>query len=141
MAMRAHGGCGPAAALDDGGDGDQGEGVGGAVADLAIELPARRRRRQDHGGDHLAGFQAVLDMRRGARQAMQLGERRGCGSRRRALIVSIRCIERDERHRHVGRMDRDAGLAGPEDRVHPVEPADRGTARSGRALLHGMPRS
>ena len=48
-----------------------------------------------------------------------------------------RRVERGQRHAHIGRMRRDARLAGAEDRVHAVEPPNGRAAAAGLALIAG----
>ena len=46
-------------------------------------------------------------------------------------------FERGERHAHVGRMRRDAGFAGAEDRIDAVDALDRRAAAAGLAFVAG----
>ena len=44
-------------------------------------------------------------------------------------------VQRRQRHAHVGRMGGDAGFAGAEDRVHPIEPGEGGATAARLALI------
>src|ERR1700678_1119957 len=83
------------------------EGVGFAVADLQIGRGfAERRGRHARSNDHLVGCQYMIDMGAVARPTMQLGNR---DAARTAEAQSIDGgIHRDERHRPVTGIGRDA---------------------------------
>ena len=50
------------------------------------------------------------------------------------------CVERGQRNAHVGRMRRDAGVAGAKDRMTAVDAADRRAAAARLALVAGRRR-
>ncbi len=117
-----------AVALHDRGDGDQREGVGSAVAHLAIDVRAADRLGQRHRRDQLARLERVLDVRRVPGQAMEVGDR----DRARRAVGPHRLdrrVERAHRDRHVARVRRDAGIAHADDGVLPAEAADRARSR------------
>ena len=70
MGDAADGEAARAVLAEDRGDRDQGEGVGGAVADLAIDVAAANRRGEGDRGDQLARLEIVVDMGRVAGQAI-----------------------------------------------------------------------
>ena len=78
-------------------------------------------------------MQVGVALRRVAGQAMELGEcdRALAG---RAGHMHLR-LQHRQRHAHVRGMRGDAGIAGPEDRVHPVEAVDRRAAAAWLALV------
>jgi hypothetical protein len=115
----------------------QGEGVGGAVAHLAVDLHPARRRRQDDGGDQLAGTQRGLDLGAVAGQAVELGDRDAPPRAVRGHGLHLG-IERAHGDRHVGGVGGDAPVAGAEHRVDAVEPLQRGAAGAGLALVAGL---
>ena len=119
---------------DDDGDGDQREFVGSPVAHLAVELPPRRRGRQDHARDHLARLEHGLDVRRLARQPVEVADRDAAGRSVGAEQLDLR-VQHRHRDGHVGGMDGDARVARAEDRVNPVEAADRRAAGAGGPLV------
>ena len=85
-----------------------------------------------------SGLQIGVALRRRPGQAMEVGKRH------RALAAGPRDmnlgVQRRKRHAHVGRMRRNAVLAGTEDGVHAVEPVARGAAAAGLALIAGRRR-
>jgi hypothetical protein len=126
-----------AVALHDGGHRDQREGIGGAVAHLAVDVRAAHRARQRHGGDQLAALQVGLDVRRVAGQAVEVGDR----DHARAAVGPHgfhRGVEHAHGHGHVARVRGDAGLAGADDRVLAADAADGAAAAAGLALVAGL---
>ena len=117
-------------------DRDQREGIGQPVADFQVGVVAgKTRRRQFDRGDDFVRLQVGVDLRRVARQAVEIAERNHAlaGGTGDAHLG----IERGERHAHVGRMRGDAVFAGAEDGVNAVDAADRRAARAGLALVAG----
>ena len=109
---------------------------GGAVAHLEImRAPRHGAGRHRDGRDHLARFEHCLDVRRIARQPVQVDERH------RALPVGPTHldgrIERDQRDREVGRLGSDTILARAEHRMPTVLAADGGAAGARRTLVAG----
>ncbi len=95
--------------LDDCRDGDQGEGVGGAVAHLGVGLPA---------ATGLGSVTAVINSPGSGRSRPPACRRAGGGSRRsgwrgrrRPAHRLDRRVEHAHGHRHVARVGGDAGLA------------------------------
>jgi len=108
--------------------------VGGSIANLTVDLHARRWRRERHGRDNLVCLQRRLDLRCVSGQAMEL-----CDRNNPAFSLCINClhagVERSHRNRHVGWICGYALVAGAEDGVDSVEAAERRTARAGIALV------
>ena len=102
--------------LERGGDRDEGERVGGAVADLQVGVVLG----EAFGGqldrrDELVRCEVGVEVRRVAGQAMELGERDGALAA--GPATRTMALERGERDAHVGGVGGDAGFAGAEDRV------------------------
>ena len=76
-----------------------------------------------------------VTLRRGAGQAMKIGHGDAALAGRPGDMDLG--VERRERHAHVGRMRRNAGLAGAENGMHAIEPGDGGAAAAGLALITG----
>jgi hypothetical protein len=112
---------------DDRGHGHQREGVRRPVADLAVDLPAQRRRRQNHVRDHLARLEDRLDVGCLAGQTVKVSDGDAAPSLSGAQQLDLR-LEGRHRDGHVRRMGCDARVARAEDRVRPVDSTDRGAA-------------
>ena len=115
-----------------------GEGVGGALADLQIarmRREAARLGRQPHRDDEIAGLERAVPLGRVAGQAVQRLER--------DLAPAVPAldlddgVERDQRHAEIGRMGGDAGLAPAEHGMQPVLAVAGIAARAGLALVAG----
>jgi hypothetical protein len=116
---------------------EQAAGVGGAVAHLAVFLPALRRRGQHDGGDQLARLEVGLDVRRLARQAVHVVDRQRArrAGRRHGLDPGLQRRERDS---HVGGVGGDAGLAGAQDRTTAADALQRAAAGAWLAFVAGL---
>ena len=127
-----------AVALHDGGDRDQREGIGGAVAHLAVDVRAADGLRQRHRGDQLARL-AAPSRRAACRRAGGGSRRSGCvrvapsgrtvstvaSSARIATAMSLGCVAMQ------------ASLA-PITAMLPAEAADRRAAAAGLAFVAGL---
>ena len=125
--------------VDDGRNRNRGEGVRGPVAHLAVDLHARRRWRQRDGGDEFARLKGGFNVRCVAGQAIKVGNRDHAPHGRRGDRFDPG-VQRPHRHGHVGRVDRDALITGPQHGVQAVETPDGGTARAGLAFVAGLGR-
>ena len=129
------------AALDVEADRDrhEGERIRQAITDLQIGVVLGKAfGRQFDRRDDLVRPQIAVELRRIARQAMELGKRNA------ALAAPAgrqhTRLEGGERDAHVRGMRGDAMLARSQDRVHAVDPADRRTAAARLALIAGRGR-
>ena len=120
--------------LQRGGNRHQRERIRQAVADLQITVVRREALR-----GKLDGCDDFVRAEIGVAPAVC---RRAAGGSRRTLSRAARRtrhmnlrFERSERDAHVGRMRRDAGLAGAEDRVDPIDAVDGRTAAAGLAFV------
>ncbi len=74
-------------------------------------------------------------MRRVARQAVELGDRRCARAEPSGLHRLDRGVERPHRHRHVAGMRRDAGIAAADHRMLAADAANRRAAAAGLAFV------
>jgi hypothetical protein len=118
---------------------DERERKGSAVANFAIDLLTGGGRRQQHRDDQFTRLQHSFDMRRVAGWAVKRINRDSTCRAVGGDSLHHR-VERRHRHRHVGRMRRDAVVAHTEHGVHPIEAFQRRAARSGHALIAGLRR-
>src|ERR1700761_1162583 len=96
---------------------------------------AEARRGQHDGGHHLVRRESIVLLRSVVRQAVKLRNRntaRSFGS----FDLHLG-LEGGQRDAHVRWMYGDAGVAGAEDRMDPVDTSDRTAARSGRPFVAG----
>ena len=116
---------------------DEREGVGRAVAHLAVVRVGReRKRRQVDGGEQLAVFQHRVTLWLVARQAVEVHERdRPFPLRPQHAHTGIECGQRD---RHVRGMRGDARLRCSKDREFAVIALARGTAAARHTLVAGL---
>src|SRR6202021_344060 len=107
-------------AIHDRSDGNQREGIGGAITDLSIDLDARRRRRKCHRGDDFAWLERRLDLGSSPWETIELCNGNGFGFALAIdrLHIGVECLHR---HRHIRWMRRDALLAGAQDGMNAVE--------------------
>ena len=116
------------------GDGDEREGIGGAVAHLAVT----RVRGDGQGGkldgsDELVRGQFGLNMRGGSWQLVEVGERdASCAA---GALHLDRRIQRRQCHRHVRWVRGHAVDARPEHRVATVEPIEGRASGAGVAFV------
>src|SRR6202040_4199332 len=93
------------------------------VADFQIAVILRETlRRKLDCGDDLVRLQIVVELRRIAGQAVEVGKR-NCALTRGSRHMNL-CFESSQRDAHVGWMRCDARLARSEDRVDPVDASD-----------------
>ncbi len=115
-------------------EGAGGEGVGRALADLAVARAGRDGcRGQGDRGDQRSRGQRRLHVRGVADGRVELGQRQLTGTVH--GLVGDHRVERGQRHAHVGRVGRDAVVAPAEDRVVVVLALDRGAAAAGNPLV------
>ena len=134
-------GLGDRAALEPqrGGGGDDGEGVGGALAHLEVAGMARRSRPPSAaGGRRRSARRARARSRAPACRRAGGGTASSGTSRRPAAAFDLdHGVERDQRHAEIGRVGGDAVLAPAEHGVQPVLAAARVAAGAGLALVAG----
>lgn len=82
------------------------------------------RRRQIDGHYHLIRLQVGILLRSIARQPMKFIHGNGPFASR--ALHAYDCVERIQRHAHIGRVGRDARRTRAEDGVQPVKSFDRG---------------
>ena len=110
------------------------------VANLDVCVVCRKSlRRQLDRDDQFVGIEIGVALRRVAREPVEIRER-DLSFAARTGDMDL-CLEHGQRHAHVGRMHRDAGVARAEDRVHPVETANGRAAAARLAFVAGRRRS
>lgn len=117
-------------------DGNQGECIGEPVANLQVRIVRGEAfLRQFDCGDDLASVEVGVTLRRIAGQPVELRERDHAVAKR-ATDMNLR-VQQRQRHAYVGRVRRDAGVAGAEDGVHAILAVDGGAAAARLALIAG----
>ena len=117
-------------------DGHQRERIGEPVADLEIGVVCRKSpRRQLDRGYELIRIEIGVALRRVAGEPVKVRERDDALAAR-TRHMDLR-LQHGQRHAHVRRMHRDAGVARAEDRVHAVEAVDGRAAAARLAFVAG----
>lgn len=93
-------------------------------------------RRQDHGGDQIAGLKRRLDMRRGAGQPVEIIQRDLAAPAFGAFNFDLG-VQRHHGDGHVGGVRRNAMFGRSQNGEDPVEPFHRLTAGAGVAFVAG----
>ncbi len=127
--------------VEDGGGGGEGEGVRGAVADLAERRrPPGDGPGQQHAGDEFAGLDDGVALRVVTGQPVEV--RRGHAAGRPAGAAQFHVgVAGGERHGDVGGVGGDAVRGVPEHGVVAVDAVPCAAAASGERLLQGLDRS
>ena len=116
------------------GNRNQRECIGKPIADLQVRVMlCKALRRKLDGDDDFVRMQVGIEVRPIFGQPVEIVEGDhaiSCGA-----CYMHPGFERGKRDTHIGRMRRDAGVAGPEDCVNPVDPVNRRAARAGGALV------
>ena len=115
-------------------DRHQGKGIGCPVPHLAVALLTAHGGGQGDAGDDLARAQHGFDMRRVARQQVEIGQRHLA---RRGAVDVHNGVKRAQSHGHVAGIGGDAMFRRPQDRMVARHPANGRTARAGVALVAG----
>ena len=122
--------------LEAGGDGDEGEGVALAVADLeVVGVLCELRRGEFDCGDELVGLEVGVELRGGAGEAVEVGD--GDGALAVGAVtwmVALRAARATFMSEGLVAMH---SLACAEDGVDAVEAFDGGAAAAGSALVAG----
>ncbi len=122
--------------VERGGQGADGEGVGGALAHLAVAgVGGDRGGRQGDAGDQRARRQGGLPVRGVADGQVEVGERQLAGSVRRFEVDHG--VEGGQGHGHVRGVHGHAVVGGAQDGVVAVLARDGGAAAAGHPLVAG----
>ena len=117
-------------------DGNKRERIREPVTDFQIRVVLRETlRRQLHRSDDLVGIEAGVALRCIARQPVEVRKRDHAVARD-ASNVDLR-LQYRERDAHVRWVDRDAGFARTEDRVHAIVAVNGGAAAAGLSFVAG----
>jgi hypothetical protein len=92
-------------------------------------------RRDVNADDHFVRTKRMFKMRRRSRQPVQVSEKEAPIARAASNVEN--CVQRDKRHRHVGRVRSNAVLAGAEDRMPAVLAISCGASGSWFSLIAG----
>src|SRR6266498_296162 len=105
-------------------DGDQGERIRQAITDFEISVIfGEAFGWQFDGRDDLVRQQIAVDLRRLARQAMEVGK--GDAALATLAVRQYPCFQGSKCHAHVRRMRGDTVLARSQDRMHAVDAVNR----------------
>ena len=134
MCDAADGNAAGAVWTDDGGNGDEGEGVGGAVADFQIDVPAFNGRGEGDGGDQFSRGEDGIELGLGAGEAMEVedGDLAGGGVGLDGVDGGVEDAHGDG---HVAGVGGDAGSADADDGVLAAETVECGAAGAGGAFV------
>src|SRR5262245_9591151 len=116
------------------GDGDQSKGIRLSVAQFQVSvMVGESLRGQIDGSDDLVSTQVAVNLGLVAWQTMEVCEWDGAGATRARDVDD--CFQSGECDTHVGWMNRNALIAGTENRMHPVEALDCRAACAGFAFI------